>query len=159
MGTTHLLLLLHRPEHQPLHCSNMITIIFSCFIAMAMAAPQFTEFREPVAILRQESAMDGPIFRYGYESEDGTVVDAVGSEGINGGSNIEGSYSFILPSGEQVEVRYVANENGALFQSPILPQQVQPIHPIPEHALEQIRFAEQQRAQGVQWDQQGFRIN
>merc|ERR1712142_1119788 len=161
MGTTpHLHRHRHRPEHQPGH--NMkTTIIFSCLFAMAMAAPQFNnaEFREPVAILNQLSAMDGPNFRYSYESEDGTAVDAVGSEGLNGGTNIEGSYRFTLPTGEQVEVRYIANENGALYSSPILPQQVQPIHPVPEHALEQIRFAEQQRAAGAQWDQQGFRIN
>merc|ERR1739842_225757 len=123
------------------------TIIFSCFVAMSMAAPQFEQRNPPVAILSSVSAMDGPVFRYSYESEDGTVVDAVGSEGAAGGSNIEGSY------------RYIANENGALYSSPILPQQVQPIHPVPEHALEQIRFAEEQRAQGVQWDAQGFRIN
>ncbi|CAL4140673.1 unnamed protein product [Meganyctiphanes norvegica] len=136
-------------------------IVFSCFIAMGMAAPQFDNFVEdrPIAILRSDSEMDGPNFRYGYESEDGTAVDAVGSEGFNGGTNIEGSYRFTLPSGEQVEVKYVANENGALYSSPILPQQVQAIHAIPAHALEQIRFAEEQRAQGVQWDQQGFRIN
>merc|ERR1712055_990463 len=155
------------------------TIIFSCLFAMALAAPQFNQFepvqqfnqfepvqqftsfdqRPPIAILRSESAMEGPNFRYAYETEDGTAIEANGSEGFNGGSNIEGSYRFTLPSGEQVEVRYIANENGAQYSSPILPQQVQPIHPIPQHALEQIRFAEQQRAAGVQWDLQGFRIN
>merc|ERR1712142_554102 len=55
------------------------TIIFSCLFAMALAAPQFNnaEFREPVAILSSVSAMDGPNFRYSYESEDGTAIDAV----------------------------------------------------------------------------------
>ncbi|CAL4233332.1 unnamed protein product, partial [Meganyctiphanes norvegica] len=139
----------------------MKTIIFSCLLAMALAAPQFNTspiIREPIAILSQVSAMDGPSFRHSYESQDGTAVEAVGSAGINGGSNIEGSYRFTAPSGELIEVRYIANENGALYSSPILPQQVLPIHPVPEHALEQIRFAEQQRAAGVQWDNQGFQI-
>ncbi|CAL4122685.1 unnamed protein product, partial [Meganyctiphanes norvegica] len=103
----------------------MKTIVISCMVAMAMAAPQF---QEPIAILSQASQMDGPNFRYSFETQDGTAVDAVGSEGAAGVSNIEGSYRFTLPSGEQVEIRYIANENGALYSSPILPQQVQPIH-------------------------------
>ncbi|CAL4122684.1 unnamed protein product [Meganyctiphanes norvegica] len=133
----------------------MKTIIFSCVIAMAMAAPQFVE---PIAILSQSSQMDGANFRYNYETQDGTAVDTVGSASVNGGSNIEGSYRFTAPSGELIEVRYIANENGAQYSSPILPQQVQPIHPVPEHALELIRIAEELRSQGVQWDNQGFRI-
>merc|ERR1712198_267886 len=108
----------HRPEHQQHEDYHL-----SCLIAMAMAAPQFNNFDEntpePIAILRSEAAMDGPNFRHSYESEDGTAVDAVGTENLNGGSNIEGSYRFTLPSGEQVEVRYIANENGALYSSPI----------------------------------------
>ncbi|CAL4122683.1 unnamed protein product [Meganyctiphanes norvegica] len=139
----------------------MKTIIFSCVLAMAMAAPQFNTsplIREPIAILSQEFQLDGPNFRYGYESQDGTAVTAFGSPGADGASNIEGSYSFVVPSGELVEVRYIANENGAQYSSPILPQQVQPIHPVPEHALELIRIAEELRSQGVQWDNQGFRI-
>ena len=31
-------------------------------------------------------------------------------------------------------------------------------HPLPAHAIEQIRFAEEQRAAGVTWDQYGFRL-
>merc|ERR1719341_2728504 len=76
---------------------------------------------------------------------------------------VQGTYVFTAPNGETVELRLVANENGAVFESPsghlpVAPLPVQAIHPIPEHALEAIEFAAQQRAAGVEWDQQGFVI-
>ena len=49
---------------------------------------------------------------------------------------------------------YTADENGYQVESDLLP--VAP--PMPEHALEQIRIADELRAQGVEWDEQGFRI-
>ncbi|KAG7176951.1 Cuticle protein, partial [Homarus americanus] len=53
------------------------------------------------------------------------------------------------------EVRYVANEFGVQAQSPLLPTP----HPLPAHAQELIRIAEELRSQGVVFDQNGFRVN
>ena len=64
-------------------------------------------------------------------------------------------FSYTAPSGELVEVRYTADENGFRAESPYIPTP----HPMPAHALEQIRIAEEQRARGITWDQFGFRQN
>lgn len=64
------------------------------------------------------------------------------------------SFSFTLDDGTPAEFTYTADENGYNVQSDLIPQAPE----MPEHALEQIRFAEQQRAAGVEWDQQGFVI-
>lgn len=52
---------------------------------------------------------------------------------------------FTLPDGTIAEVSYTADEEGFKPQSDLLP--IAP--PLPAHALEQIQFAEQQRAAGV----------
>ncbi|KAG7176953.1 Cuticle protein [Homarus americanus] len=54
-------------------------------------------------------------------------------------------FRFPLSDGSIAEVRYIADENGFQPQSPLLPTPP----PLPAHAIEQIRFAEEQRALGV----------
>ncbi|RXG61752.1 hypothetical protein Avbf_11643 [Armadillidium vulgare] len=63
---------------------------------------------------------------------------------------------FIWPLGDGTfgEVRYVADENGYRPESSLIPTP----HPLPAHAVEQIRIAEEQRARGIRWDEQGFQI-
>jgi len=50
--------------------------------------------------------------------------------------------SMVLDDGSVVVVKYTADENGFVADSPILPTP----HPLPPHALEQILFAEAQAA-------------
>ncbi|XP_050720541.1 cuticle protein AM1199-like isoform X1 [Eriocheir sinensis] len=135
------------------------TIILSCLAALAAAAPQFQEeFRpdyRPIAILRDEREDYGDgNFRYEFETENGILVNAVGAPGSKGQSNIQGFYRFPLDDGTIAEVSYIADELGYQPQSPLIPTP----HPLPAHAIEQIRFAEEQRAAGVTWDQYGFRL-
>lgn len=53
--------------------------------------------------------------------------------------------SFTSPEGQLIEIRYVADENGFRAESPFLPTP----HPLPPHAIEQIRIAEEQRRNGI----------
>lgn len=76
-------------------------IILSCLAALAAAAPQFQEeFRpdyRPIAILRDEREDYGDgNFRYEFETENGILVNAVGTPGSQGQSNIEGFYRWVL---------------------------------------------------------------
>ncbi|KAK4304209.1 hypothetical protein Pmani_023843 [Petrolisthes manimaculis] len=141
----------------------MKLVVFACLAALAVASPQFgrpffsrpraipapqraspaiTRAVRPVAILRDErqNLGDGN-FNYNFESEDGISVSASGRPGSGGQTNIQGSYRFPLPEGGFAEVTYYADETGFHAQSPLLP--VGP--PLPQHAIDQIRFAEQNK--------------
>ncbi|XP_042859324.1 cuticle protein AMP1A-like [Penaeus japonicus] len=128
--------------HSP--TDDMKLIVLVCLAAVALAAPRPQD--DPVAILRDDRQDDGDgNFKYEFESEDGTFVSAVGTPGAEGQSIIRGSYRFTLPDGTIAEVTYIADENGFQPSSDLLPTP----HPLPAHAIEQIRFAEEQRAAGV----------
>ncbi|KAG7176950.1 Cuticle protein [Homarus americanus] len=58
------------------------------------------------------------------------------------------SLSYPLPDGSFAEVSYTADEFGYNVNSPLLPTP----HPLPAHAQEQIRIAEEQRAQGITFE-------
>ncbi|XP_027218498.2 cuticle protein AMP1A [Penaeus vannamei] len=123
----------------------MKLVLLVCLAAVAAAAPR-PQDGPPVAILRDDRHDDGNgNFNYAFESEDGTSVSAAGAPGAAGQSNIQGSFRFTLPDGTIAEVSYTADEEGFKPQSDLLP--IAP--PLPAHALEQIQFAEQQRAAGV----------
>ncbi|KAG7176956.1 Cuticle protein [Homarus americanus] len=69
-----------------------------------------------------------------------------------GGGSVSG---FFYPDGTQEDLRFTADEFGYQPQSALLPTP----HPLPAHALEQLRIAEEQRATGITFDQRGFRVN
>ncbi|XP_066941327.1 uncharacterized protein [Macrobrachium rosenbergii] len=87
-------------------------------------------------------------FRYEFETENGINVNAVGRPGSKGQSNIAGSFSFPFPEGGSGSLSYVADEFGFRPESPLIPT----APPLPAHAVEQIRTAEQQRARGIRFD-------
>ncbi|XP_042222770.1 cuticle protein AM1199-like [Homarus americanus] len=132
----------------------MKLVILACLAAVAVAAPQFSRhYTHPyhpdyrhIAILRDDRQDNGDgNFRYDFETENGIAVSAVGRPGSRGQSNIQGSYRFPFPSGGYGEVRYVADELGYRPSSPLIPTP----HPLPAHAIEQIRIAEDQRRRGI----------
>ncbi|XP_042229162.1 cuticle protein AM1159-like [Homarus americanus] len=123
----------------------MMLVLLACLAALAVAAPQFDN-SPPVAILRDDRVDNGDgSFQYAFEADNGIAVEASGTPGSQGQSNIQGVFRFPLSDGSIAEVRYIADENGFQPQSPLLPTPP----PLPAHAIEQIRFAEEQRALGV----------
>merc|ERR1719209_982538 len=83
------------------------------------------------------------------------LVHEDGSVGSAGQANLAGRYIFVNEDGSTSEVTYIADENGFQPQGAHLP-----IGPAaPAHVAELLRIAEEQRAQGIEFDQQGFRIN
>ncbi|XP_064084341.1 cuticle protein AM1199-like [Macrobrachium nipponense] len=133
----------------------MKSVILACLAAVAVAAPQFGQPQQqffqgpPVAILRDERQDQGNgEFAYTFEADNGISESRRGYLGAFGQSNMEGSFRFPLPDGSFAEVRYIADENGFRAESPLIPTP----HPLPAHAIEQIRFAEEQRARGITFD-------
>ncbi|XP_053631858.1 cuticle protein AM1199-like isoform X2 [Cherax quadricarinatus] len=132
----------------------MVAVVVACLAvvaAVAVAAPQFGRLRDPrfIAIVRdnRQDRGDGN-YKFEYEGDNGIYVDGSGKQGVSGGSNMAGYYRFPLPEGGVAEVRYTADENGFRVQSPLVPTP----HPLPDHAIEQIRNAEEQRRRGIIWD-------
>ncbi|XP_050720678.1 cuticle protein AMP4-like [Eriocheir sinensis] len=84
--------------------------IFACLLALAVARPQDLGASKT---LRSESVNEGNgVFNYGFETDTGIVVDAAGTPGTEGQSNIAGSYKFPLGNGQYLEVTYTADESG-----------------------------------------------
>merc|ERR1719206_1020974 len=132
--------------------------ILTAFLALAAAAPRPDESVEVAELLRDARDQEGASWNTNFEVDNGIIVAESGSE-----DGVEGLYLWTAPNGEVVELRLVANENGAIFKSPsghlpVAPLPVEAIHPVPAHALEAIELAAQQRADGVEWDEQGFVI-
>ncbi|KAB7503241.1 Cuticle protein AMP1A [Armadillidium nasatum] len=126
-------------------------VVFFALVAFASAA----KLTDNVQVLKD--VRDGPIgptYNNELELDNGVVVQETGAEGSVGQSNSQGRYVFVSPEGETVEVTWVANENGFQPSGPFIPQD----HPLPPHAEEQLRIAEQQRAEGIEFDERGFRV-
>ncbi|KAK4304212.1 hypothetical protein Pmani_023846 [Petrolisthes manimaculis] len=127
---------------------NMKIVALLCLVAVAAAAPQFNS-APIVNILRDDRQDNGDgNFQYAFEADNGIAVESSGTPGFQGQANMQGSYRYTLDDGRVVEVRYIADENGFQPQSDWLPTP----HPLPLHAQEQIRFAEEQRALGVTFE-------
>ncbi|XP_066941709.1 cuticle protein AM1159-like [Macrobrachium rosenbergii] len=129
-------------------------VILSCLAAVALAAPQAP--RQPeVNIIRQESTDNGDgNFRYSFAADNGIETEVVGTPGAEGQSNMQGYYVIALDNGAFARVEFVANEAGFQPRSDILPTD----HPLPEHVHELLRIADEQRAQGIRFDEQGHRV-
>merc|ERR1712215_148498 len=139
MGQTITDLLLHNNSNN----MKAVAFVLSCLVVAALALPQ-----QPIAILRQESTQDGAVFNYAFEADNGINVQASGSPGSLGQSNIQGQYSYTSPEGTQVQVLYVCDEVGCKYDSPLLP--VAP--PAPAHVAELLRIAEEQRRAGITFE-------
>ncbi|KAK7081128.1 hypothetical protein SK128_027954 [Halocaridina rubra] len=123
-----------------------VTIVL-CLVAFASAAPRPQE--DTVAIIVDERVDQGDgNFNYNIEADNGIMMQVSGTPGAEGQSNMEGVYLLPLADGGFAEIRFVANENGFQPQGDILPTP----HPLPAHAQEQIKIAEQQRAEGITFE-------
>ena len=96
-------------------------VIVCALVAVAAAAPQ----GEVAELLRYEAQQneDGS-FQYVFETSDPIQVDTAGQIqqiGDKVGVVMQGSYSFQTPEGQQVTIRWVADENGFQPQGDAIP--------------------------------------
>merc|ERR1712212_819259 len=137
-------------NNQHEHDKMKIAILAAC-LALAAAAPRPDDSVEVAQLLRDARTQEGSVYSIDFEVDNGIVVSEAGDD-----DGVRGSYYWVAPNGVKVELTLVADENGAVFASPsghlpVAPLPVQAIHPVPEHAQEQIAFAAAQRAAGVEW--------
>ncbi|CAL4068365.1 unnamed protein product [Meganyctiphanes norvegica] len=145
----------------------MHSAIIFCLLGFAFAAPQGQGLvrqeiarPQPALILTDEriSGDDGA-YSFQFETENGILQTETGSQGVSGGATVQGTYSYVLDDGSVATAEYSADENGFRVQSPLVPVAPAFPHPIPEHVVNNIRVAEELKAQGVQFDHRGFRLN
>ncbi|ROT62344.1 Cuticle protein AMP4 [Penaeus vannamei] len=124
--------------------NNFPQIIFASAVAVALTAPQNPEYlAETLSDERQDNG-DGN-FRYSFQTSNDISASQVGTPGILGQSNVQGSFRFPLTTGGFAEVSYIADENGYQPTSDLLPTPP----PLPAHVFELLRIADEQRAQGI----------
>ncbi|XP_042229094.1 cuticle protein AM1159-like [Homarus americanus] len=127
----------------------MKLVVLTCLATLAVAAPQLQDNQPLALVLRDDRQDNGDgTFNYVFEADNGITVEASGTPGSAGQSNVQGAFSYPLPDGSFAEVSYTADEFGYNVNSPLLPTP----HPLPAHAQEQIRIAEEQRAQGITFE-------
>ncbi|MCL4154300.1 UNVERIFIED_CONTAM: hypothetical protein GTU68_010141, partial [Idotea baltica] len=91
---------------------------------------------------------EGGAYSLDFETDNGIKISEGGQpQGEAQAINSAGEISYPLPNGEIFTLKYVANENGYQPESPFLPVAPAFPHPIPQFVLDQIAFAEQQRAE------------
>ncbi|XP_068249889.1 cuticle protein AMP4-like [Palaemon carinicauda] len=138
----------------------MKTAIILTVLALALAAPVPEKLTGgaaplPIAIVRQVQVNPDALGAHSsdFESANGIVFQFSGSEGVLGGANMIGSYSYPQEDGTLASVSFVADENGFQPQSSLLPVAPAFPHPIPQFVLDQIEFArlqkERQEREGV----------
>ncbi|XP_075971130.1 larval cuticle protein LCP-17-like [Anticarsia gemmatalis] len=109
----------------------MKTIVFLGLLAVALAAPQAPS--EPIPILKQESEInpDGS-YSYSYETGNGINAEERGSLKDIGAEEpalqVEGQFAYPSDDGTNIQLSYIANENGFQPQGAHIPTPP----PIPE---------------------------
>ncbi|CAH0407747.1 unnamed protein product [Chilo suppressalis] len=102
----------------------MKTIVFLGLLAAAVAAPQGVT--EPIPIVRQESEVnpDGS-YQWSYETGNGIVADEKGALKNIGAEEpaleVQGQFQYPSEEGGNIQLSYIANENGFQPQGAHLP--------------------------------------
>ncbi|XP_037798496.1 cuticle protein AM1159-like [Penaeus monodon] len=76
----------------------MKLIVFACLAALALARPQTPESQAETVLDERSDNGDGN-FQYTFETSNGIRANKIGSPGSKGQSNMQGSFSFLLPDG------------------------------------------------------------
>ncbi|XP_068206649.1 cuticle protein AM/CP1114-like [Palaemon carinicauda] len=140
----------------------MKCVILSALVAVTLALPQGYEAPAPsssqsrnvnapiIAIVRDDriNGNDGS-YNVDVETANGISYSESGAPGASGAISSSGRLSYTAPDGTPVALSFVADENGFQPQAAHLPVAPEFPHPIPQFVLDQIAFAEEQRARGI----------
>lgn len=85
----------------------------------ALVAGAYAQHQDSHAeVLRSESAVNPDSFQYAYETSNGISANADGhlkTVGDQSAVTSQGQFKYTSPEGEQVQIQYVADENGTGF--------------------------------------------
>lgn len=133
----------------------------SAYAAAASSQSSVVARPEPIEIISSvynAPTEDNQGYDWAYETANGIQANAQGELRTIGDAQaivMRGSYTYTDENGRLIEVTWTADENGYVAESDVLP--VAPAIPFPEQQAAvdaQIRFAEEQRANGVVFDGQ-----
>ncbi|XP_031640901.1 cuticle protein CP14.6-like [Contarinia nasturtii] len=123
---------------------NKIAIAFFALIAVSAAAllpgaPAPPSGDATAQTLRFDSAVNPNSYQYAYETSNGINAQEQGQlkqVGQESGIAAQGGYSYISPEGTQIQVTYVADENGFQPQGDIIPTPP----PLPSHVEKLLKY-------------------
>ncbi|XP_053653181.2 endocuticle structural glycoprotein SgAbd-2-like [Cherax quadricarinatus] len=99
----------------------------------------------PILVDEREGPHPDGSYSFKYETGDGISRYEQGTpQGETGAVAMQGGWSFTFPDGTPAVFTFVADELGYRVESSLIPTP----HPLPAHAIAQIEFARQQKAQG-----------
>ncbi|XP_068630406.1 endocuticle structural glycoprotein SgAbd-8-like [Battus philenor] len=108
------------------------------FVAVAFAAPQSAQ--EPIPILRQDSQINGDgSYQYSFETGNGISADQKGDlkkVGDGEALEVQGQFQYPGDDGQNIQLSYVADENGYQPQGAHLPT----APPVPEAIQRALAF-------------------
>ncbi|XP_042241707.1 cuticle protein AMP1A-like isoform X2 [Homarus americanus] len=107
----------------------MKLVLLACLVAVTAAAPHPDRDAQTVVDERQDDG-DGN-FYYRFEASNSITEERQGTPGVEGQSNMQGSYFFTHPDGTVTVVNFIADENGYRVVDSPRPTN-QPSRPRPE---------------------------
>ncbi|CAG9785104.1 unnamed protein product [Diatraea saccharalis] len=93
-----------------------ITLLALASFALVCAIPQDAAPAQPaVQILKQDSDVNVDSYNFDFETSDGTARQEQGdykNDTDQQGLLVRGSYKYVAPDGQHIQVTYVADKNG-----------------------------------------------
>ncbi|XP_071521456.1 cuticle protein AMP4-like isoform X3 [Panulirus ornatus] len=132
----------------------MTLAVLLAVVAVAVTKVAAAPFLRPVTIIRSKQVNPDAlgIHSSDFEADNGIIFHFSGKQGVAGGSNMVGSWSYPQEDGSVASVQFVADENGFQPESDLLPVAPAFPHPIPQFVLDQIAFAEEERKRKAEED-------
>merc|ERR1711872_216688 len=137
--------LLQLNSRHPQH-TNMYTALVLLLVGAALGDQLYSQ--ESVETLQDERVAphDNGAHNMHLKLSNGVEMHLGGEDG-----NMIGSYGYIMEDGSVATLKFVADEGGFQPESSILPVAPAFPHPIPKFVMDQIEFAERQRALRAQY--------
>ncbi|KAK4326505.1 hypothetical protein Pmani_003030 [Petrolisthes manimaculis] len=126
---------------------KFVLVLALATVAVAMPDSYEAKERKFVPIIRDERIReDDGRYNFDVETGNGILISQSGSPVAEGAIAKAGEYSYTAPNGEQIYMKFVADENGFQPQSSHLPVAPEFPHPIPQFVLDQIQRAAEEDA-------------